>query len=39
MQIEKKEIQEVKKGQEVGIKLPFCRRNDEIYLISKREAQ
>jgi len=36
MEIEKKEVQEVKKGQEVGIKLPFCRKNDEVYLIVKR---
>jgi len=36
MQIKHKEIQKVKKGQEVGIKLPFCKKNDELYLVIKK---
>jgi putative protease len=35
MQIHKKPIQIVNKGQLVGIKLPFCRENDEVYKIKK----
>lgn len=31
-----KSIKKVKKGQEVGIKLPRIRKNDEVYLIKKR---
>jgi len=36
MQIKHKEIKQVKKGQEVGIKLPLCRKNDDLYLIIKK---
>jgi len=36
MQINKKPIKHAKKGQEVGIKLPLCRKNDELYLIVKK---
>lgn len=36
MQINHKEVQEVKKSEEVGIKLPFCRKGDEIYKVVKR---
>ncbi|MFA5174535.1 MAG: U32 family peptidase [Candidatus Pacearchaeota archaeon] len=36
MQINHKEIIEVKKGKEVGIQLPFCRKNDEVYKIIKK---
>ncbi len=37
MEINNKKVKSVKKGQEVGIKLPYCRRNDKIYLIEKRK--
>jgi putative protease len=36
MQINHKDIKQVKKGQEVGIKLPKCRKNDELYKVVKR---
>ncbi len=36
MEIENKEVKRVKKGQEVGIKLPLCRKGDEVYKIIKR---
>jgi U32 family peptidase len=36
MQINHKEVKTVKKGQDVGIKLPFCRKNDEVYKIMKK---
>ena len=36
MEIKKKAIKEVKKGQDVGIILPFCRKNDELYKIIKK---
>jgi U32 family peptidase len=36
MQIEHKEIKQVKKSQDVGIKLPLCRKNDEVYKIIKK---
>jgi len=36
MQINKKEVKQVKKGQEVGIKFPLCRKNDELYLIVRK---
>jgi len=36
MQINHKEIQKAEKGQDVAIKLPLCRENDEVYVrISK----
>ena len=36
MQAKHKEISSAKKGQEVGIKLPLCRKNDDLYLIIKK---
>ncbi len=36
MQINKKEIKKAEKGKEIGIKLPLCRKNDELYLIIKK---
>ena len=36
MQINHKPVTSVKKGQSVGIKLPKCRKGDEIYLIKKK---
>ncbi len=33
MEIEHKKINEVKKGDNVGIKIPFCRKNDEVYRV------
>ena len=36
MQINHKQISESKKGDEIGIKLPFCRKNDELYKIVKK---
>ncbi len=36
MQINHKEIKKVDKGRDVGIKLPFCRKNDEVYKIIKK---
>jgi putative protease len=35
IQSNKKEIKRAVKGQEVGIKTPFVRKNDEVYLIVK----
>lgn len=35
-----KQIGEAKKGEEVGIKLPLCRKNDELYkVIKKRQPE
>jgi len=36
MQIKYKEIKEARKDQDVGIKLPFCRKGDEVYKVVKR---
>lgn len=36
MEIKHKPVVGVIKGQEVGIKLPLCRENDEVYLIVKK---
>ena len=36
MEISHNPINEVKKGQDVGIKLPFCRKGDELYKIVKK---
>ena len=36
MEISHKSVQEVKKGEDVGISLPFCRKNDEVYKIIKK---
>jgi len=35
MQINHKLVKKARKGEEVGIKMPFCRKGDEIYLIIK----
>ncbi len=36
MEISHKQISEAKKGDEIGIKLPFCRKNDELYKVVKK---
>ncbi|PJA22484.1 hypothetical protein COX58_02105 [archaeon CG_4_10_14_0_2_um_filter_Archaea_38_6] len=36
MEIDHKPISSVKKGKHVGIKLPECRENDEVYLVVKK---
>ena len=36
IEIEMKKVSEASKGQFAGIKLPKCRKNDEIYIINKR---
>lgn len=36
MQINGNNIQEAKKGQKVGIKVPLCKEKDDIYLIKKK---
>ena len=33
MQIDHKNVNEVKKGDEVGIKLPKCKKGDNIYKV------
>jgi len=33
MEMSHKQINEAKKGNEIGIKLPFCRKGDEVYKI------
>ena len=38
MEIKNKQVKQVKKGQEVGIKLPLCRKGDELYLIIKKRG-
>jgi len=35
MEINKKSVDKVRKGQDVAIKLPKCRKGDEVYLIVK----
>jgi putative protease len=35
MEINNKKVSKAEKG-DVGIKLPFCRKNDEVYLIVKK---
>lgn len=37
MEIQNKEILIAKKGQEVGLKLPFVRKNDEVYVIKENK--
>ena len=37
MEINHKKIIEAKKGQDVGVKLPLCRKNDELYKIVKKK--
>ena len=37
MEINHKKVRQVKKPQEVGIKLPLCRKGDEVYLIINRK--
>ena len=36
MEIEHKNIQEAKKGNIIGIKLPFCRKGDDLYKVIKK---
>jgi U32 family peptidase len=36
MQIDKQDKQVVNKGDSVGIKLPACRRGDDVYVIKKK---
>ena len=36
MQIDKEDKQIVNKGESVGIKLPMCRRGDDVYVIKKK---
>ena len=36
MQIKNKDIKTAKKGQEIAIKLPKCRKGDELYKIIKK---
>ena len=33
MEIKHKKVKEAKKGQDVGVKLPFCRKGDEVYRV------
>ena len=35
IEINKKSIQKAKKGEEIGLKLPQARKNDEVYIIKK----
>jgi len=37
MEIEHKKIQEGKKGDMIGILLPFCRKGDELYRVVKNK--
>jgi len=37
MQIKNKPIKTAKKTQEIAIKLPLCRKGDELYLIIKKQ--
>jgi len=39
MQINHKPITEAKKGDDIGIKLPFCRKNDEVFIIVKNNKK
>ena len=36
MEIKNKKIQEVRKGQDVAIKLPLCRKGDDVYLVIRK---
>ena len=36
MEINHKKVNQAKKGDEIGIKLPFCRKNDELYKVIKK---
>jgi U32 family peptidase len=36
MEIEGKKIEKAVKGQDIGVKLPVCRKGDEVYLIVKK---
>ncbi|MDD5191620.1 MAG: U32 family peptidase [Candidatus Nanoarchaeia archaeon] len=36
MESHHKQITEAKKGEEIGIKLPLCRKNDELYKVIKK---
>jgi len=35
IEIEKKSVSKAKKGEEIGIKTPLVRKNDEVYIILK----
>ena len=35
MEIKKKSVKSGKKGDEIGIKLPYVRKNDEVYVVKK----
>jgi putative protease len=37
MQINHQNVEFAEKGQEVGIKLPTCKKNDDVYLILRKE--
>jgi len=37
MEINKKQVKEAKKPQDIAIQLPKCRKGDEVYLISKKQ--
>jgi len=36
MEINNKKVSSAKKGEDIGVKLPKCRKNDEVYLIVKK---
>jgi len=36
MEMKNQKVQEAKKGQDVGVKLPLCRKGDAVYIIQKR---
>jgi len=36
MEIEHKRVDEAKKGEMIGITLPFCRKGDDLYKVVKR---
>lgn len=38
LEIKKKKVNNAKKGEEVGLKLPFVRKNDQVYLIKKNNS-
>ncbi len=39
MEINHKKVSEVKKGEDVGILLPFCRKGDEVYRVVKKDSK
>jgi U32 family peptidase len=36
MEVNHKQVSEVKKGDEVGLKVPECRKGDEVYKVVKK---